>query len=336
MGPETIDHQGETNASVSQQLTISATVFSVICPILIAVRVCGRVRLRQPLGPDDIVIMVAVCFSIALSIAMCLLAKWGIGKTNAEMEPHILKNVIKLFLASQVVYKITTALTKISILLVYLRVFTQKIFRYICWVLMGIIALDAAISVMITLLQCSPVDLAWNIEKEGKCIDLMTFWLVNGAYSIASDVIVLILPLPMIHALQLPRKTKAGLMLVFSLGIFHAGFGKGLAFSLWSLVEANVAIICASMPTLKVIIGRLCTEVYAPFHNVGSKPSDPQRDSFPAAEKPQPFIEAPRRIYSPENLREALDRVIHLNDTEDGRDPTIKGSAPGGRTNLSL
>lgn len=89
---------------------------------------------------------------------------------------------------------------------------------------MGVVALDATISVALTTFQCNPIYRAWDFGVEGTCIDLMTFWMVNGAYSIVSDIIVLVLPLPMIYALQLPRKTKICLMVVFGLGIlwvFH-------------------------------------------------------------------------------------------------------------------
>lgn len=88
-----------------------------------------------------------------------------------------------------------------------------------CWVFIGIIASDDTISVMLTTFQCNPIHRAWDLEVEGTCIDLMTFWLVNGAYSIASDIIILVLPLPMIYVLQLPRKVKIGLMIVFGLGL---------------------------------------------------------------------------------------------------------------------
>lgn len=55
--------------------------------------------------------------------------------------------------------------------------------------------------------------------------------------------------------------------------------GKGLPFSLWSLIEVNIAIVCAFMPTLKVIIGEMSTRVYASFTKIESKSSNPRRSS---------------------------------------------------------
>lgn len=60
MASASLEHQEDASADVSKQLTISAIVFSVICPLLVTVRIIGRVKLRQQLGVDDVVIILAV------------------------------------------------------------------------------------------------------------------------------------------------------------------------------------------------------------------------------------------------------------------------------------
>lgn len=70
MTSATPEHQED----VSQQLTVSAIVFSVICPLLVALRIFGRVRLRQQLGIDDVAIILAVvllsCFLFYTSLSL--------------------------------------------------------------------------------------------------------------------------------------------------------------------------------------------------------------------------------------------------------------------------
>lgn len=67
MASASLEHHADVSDDVSQQLTISAIAFSVICPLLVAARIFGRVKFRQQLGIDDVVIVLAVvrfCFFI--------------------------------------------------------------------------------------------------------------------------------------------------------------------------------------------------------------------------------------------------------------------------------
>lgn len=61
---------------------------------------------------------------------------------------------------------------------------------------------------------------AWDHKVPGSCINLTASWYANAAFSIVTDFIILLLPTPAISSLQLPRKTKIGLIAVFSVGIF--------------------------------------------------------------------------------------------------------------------
>lgn len=58
-----VESHGDVNAAYSPDLTASASAFAVICPVLAAIRIFGRMKLRQELGNDDLVIITAVvCF----------------------------------------------------------------------------------------------------------------------------------------------------------------------------------------------------------------------------------------------------------------------------------
>ena len=53
---------------------------------------------------------------------------------------------------------------------------------------------------------------------EGRCLNLTTVGWAGGAFSIAEDVFLLVLPIPELWKLQMGRKKKFGLFLLFSLG----------------------------------------------------------------------------------------------------------------------
>ncbi|KAI4224926.1 MAG: hypothetical protein L6R40_008403, partial [Gallowayella cf. fulva] len=125
-----------------------------------------------------------------------------------------------IFYLSQSFYKATLNLTKISILHLYLRIFTNILwFRRLTLAIAAYIALYALATILATIFQCAPVKRAWDREVEGKCIDLTRFWYANAVHNVVSDVLVLALPVPVIRRLQMPGGVKGGLYGVFSLGV---------------------------------------------------------------------------------------------------------------------
>lgn len=110
-------------------------------------------------------------------------------------------------------------LTKLSILALYLRVFPNNWFRLVVRWFFGALVVFAMFSIGATILQCQPIARNWNRELPGRCFALVKFWYFNAAVSIFSDLFILLLPMPLIVALQLPRGQKLGLVMIFGLGV---------------------------------------------------------------------------------------------------------------------
>lgn len=107
-----------------------------------------------------------------------------------------------------------------------------------------------------------------------RCLDvnMLTYW--SAGMSIAQDIAILILPLPVVATLNLPRRTKLGACFMFSLGVFvlvascarlraiHA-FGDSpnptWDYSdavIWTGLEVAVSIVVASLPPIRAMVGR--------------------------------------------------------------------------------
>jgi len=123
-----------------------------------------------------------------------------------------------MFWVLQIFYKFTINLTKTSILLLYLRIFSAKSVCRWVYVTLGYVLCYAVASIFATIFQCTPIPRIWNHGLEGDCINLTAFWYANAASNIFSDIVILTLPMPLIGGLQLPRRQKFGLIFVFALG----------------------------------------------------------------------------------------------------------------------
>lgn len=102
------------------------------------------------------------------------------------------------------------AVTKISILCFYLKVFPKRSFRYAAYVM---IALNCAYFIsydFILAFQCQPIDgawLGWDGEYEAQCISINVLGWSAAAFNIALDMGTIILPLPRTQPPPNPRSS---------------------------------------------------------------------------------------------------------------------------------
>lgn len=68
-------------------------------------------------------------------------------------------------------------------------------------------------------LFCIPVHAFWSVHHKDHCLPEGPVWYANAAMQIFTDLVILILPMPLLSKLHLPRRQKVGTMLVFGVGI---------------------------------------------------------------------------------------------------------------------
>lgn len=98
--------------------------------------------------------------------------------------------------------------------------------------------------------------------------------------SVLMDLLIYFLPLPTLHALNLPRRQRIALLLVFSLGFVVVLAGSmrlywvaevvnntydvtwdGFVMWIWTAVEVNLGVICGCAPTLRPLFRFFSAEI---------------------------------------------------------------------------
>ena len=205
------------------------------------------------------------------------------------MSNSIADRLEKALAAAVTLYLPAIALPKVSILLFYLRLNPSRRFRY-CTIGVICITFGYMISVILAqLLPCRPVRKYWAPLTPGTCIDTNPLYLANSIINTTIDLVVLVLPIPMIVKLQVNRRTKLVLAGIFSL---CSGTVVVSALRIWSntvyqsgddilwetpptnsitVVEINLMIICGSIMVLRPFCRR-----HLPFllGSGKSRPSD--------------------------------------------------------------
>lgn len=119
----------------------------------------------------------------------------------------------------ELLYNPTILATKASILLFYRRINPSQKFRIAVDTTMAICVLTSVAFLFLATFQCKPIEHFWNRRIPGKCIDSATFLMANGAVGLFTDILILLLPVPMIFRLRVSTKRKVGLCVIFMIGI---------------------------------------------------------------------------------------------------------------------
>lgn len=116
-------------------------------------------------------------------------------------------------------YFSTATFTRSSILFFYRRIFVSSKFNTMVWIVLSMVMGYFISCSIAAVFGCQPISWFWNPHQPGQCMDEILFFKVNGIMNLILDLIVLLLPIPMLWRLQMYTKKKIALSLIFSLGL---------------------------------------------------------------------------------------------------------------------
>ena len=127
--------------------------------------------------------------------------------------------LVQWFYLAQIFYKLVITFNKLSLLLFYLRIFPSRTFRLLTWFGLAVVGATGIAFVFGTIWQCSPLPYFWDRRiAGGHCIPSAPWWESYSAIQIATDVFILVLPIPSLATLSLELRHKLALIGVFTLG----------------------------------------------------------------------------------------------------------------------
>lgn len=145
--------------------------------------------------------------------------RFGFGQHETALDPDMARKSMKVLYVVQLFYVSAINSVKIALLLTYARIWTTWEFRRRWYSVGTIIALVWCISMFITIFQCHPIHFFWDHEPGGSCLKSEPFFIGMSIPNTILDLVVLSIPQPSIWQLQLPRMQKAGLTVVFGVGV---------------------------------------------------------------------------------------------------------------------
>lgn len=280
---------------------IVGVIFTFVACLVFLLRLWVRVKLVRFFGPEDILVCFAAILNIGFVLSMGFQLKYGMGLHFADIDAqsravtlqvgpmhsskptslnsssnHHLQNLY----GSIIAYYLSLSLLRLSLLVQYYRIFPSQSMRRAV-LLIGAIALAFSIETVLTMIFfCNPVTKWWDQSLPGFCVNRTVLWYFNSIMHILIDAALVILPLPVLGRLEIPRKQKRLLVGVFSLGFVAvvdailrmrslaemigsedlSYFNADLA--AWSASEINLSLICACLPALRPVVSRMFPNVF--------------------------------------------------------------------------
>ena len=117
------------------------------------------------------------------------------------------------------IYLVSLIGYKLSILILYLRLFSvNKIFRYCTWSMIFFVVGYLSANLCTQIFGCMPRSKYWLPDTPGHCMNYIAAGIAYGSMNFVSDLLIFILPHPIVWRLKLSRREKAGVSFIFMSG----------------------------------------------------------------------------------------------------------------------
>ncbi|KAJ3540733.1 hypothetical protein NM208_g4934 [Fusarium decemcellulare] len=280
---------------LQQRLIVINFLVTALAFLFWALRIYSKHTAKQ-LGIDDWLMTAAMAFSIGLAPVTYLYFRYCYtGFPQASIpETRDMEQALFFNWMMQIFYNPILGLVKASALVFLHRLGGHS--RRISLSIQGLGVLNLAlmIAVFLTVIfQTTPINAYWDLTVERKRqIDGPAFYVTSAIITIVTDVLVLMIPFPLILGLNMRVATKIGILVVLLLGgvyvlyveaisfksnyqcsvtvvgiirvyIFHRTFydasydASNSLNNCLSAVEVNLAIMAASGPAFRLLLGRV-------------------------------------------------------------------------------
>ncbi|KAK7921215.1 hypothetical protein PG985_009237 [Apiospora marii] len=202
---------------------------------------------------------------------------------------------IQLLYVDGIFYYLALGLCRIVMLCFLLREFPYQWFRRTAFGIMIFTGITTVLCVFLHIFQCIPVSYVWLGWKDAsmahQCLNLSSLSYAAASFAIGQDIMIIVLPLPLIGSLNAGLRKKIAISIVLLLGTFitisaciglHYLVMSGGSTNptwdytdvlIWTTLEVDVSVIVVSLPAIRAFATQIIPDAYASFRRA-SETSD--------------------------------------------------------------
>ncbi|KAK7906396.1 hypothetical protein PG985_016402 [Apiospora marii] len=256
---------------------------SIICILVattaVTLRVYTRHFLLNRVGPDDFMAVAALAAITALGAITIIHTNFGLGSHIYDIvatDPLLIMDFFKFFYLGVVVYNVSLIFVKLSLFLQYYRLVDQVPRYRPLFLCAGFVVMGWTVAMVFTMtFICVPVYAYWDKSVPHVCLSDPVMQLTNSVGNIVTDVMLLLLPMPVLWNLRLPPRQKWSVIAIFSLGfitcivsllrvifVFDHGPSSDITFdgvtiTGWTIAEVTTGLLASSLITLRPLMSKI-------------------------------------------------------------------------------
>ncbi|OBT64857.1 hypothetical protein VE03_06448 [Pseudogymnoascus sp. 23342-1-I1] len=266
--------QAEYDAQTRAPLIFAGNITPfLVATIFVIARFWSRQILKGSWAQDDIWVFISWMGALAHTALNCSITFYGIGR---HVSVQVMENAVRVLVISygtRILYQCILATTKIAILTLYLRIFTDAKSKVIVYGMITFVVLYTIPCLLLLIFECTPLYDSWNpLRFPRTCVNLTIQVFMSAGFNILLDLLMIAFAVPRVLPLKLPRLQKAGLIAITSLSslvvissvvrlIRISALRKSTDlpwdsydFTTWSAIEINVGLFCATAPAIRPAI----------------------------------------------------------------------------------
>ncbi|ETN42761.1 uncharacterized protein HMPREF1541_01919 [Cyphellophora europaea CBS 101466] len=258
-------------------LAVINCILIVFSGIVVLSRAIVRWNITKLNATDDFAIHLALAFVVAQTVLVQLARNRGIGRHRLSLSEDDFRQYSLFAYLSQLLTLCGLFCAKLAVSRLIVAIRPQRTYRRICFVLEIVMLMWLISSIFTVGFQCQ-LPQPWLLSND-RCIDLVVLHRYVGAMNILTDVVLVVLPAPIVYPLQLERDKKSLVIALFATRIFSVAaeaaylvyFNHWLEVidedQTWEAVDAtivhqvmlNLSLMTACVPSIRRVISELYT-----------------------------------------------------------------------------
>ncbi|KAK1966814.1 hypothetical protein LY78DRAFT_538572, partial [Colletotrichum sublineola] len=244
--------------------------------LVVALRLFTRIKYAGGLWGDDYTTIFAAVLLITLTAVYLHITSIGFGMHYWTIPVGNGVVIRKMLYVGNIVYVVLQAAVKLLIVLFLHRIFPSQTFRRIARGIVIVLLLHGTLFTIPFAVQCTPVQSIWDRTiTDRRCLNLQAVGYSSSGLAMAEDVAILLLPIPHVWQLKVSLPRRLAVIALFSVGSFacvtsairikylveySTTFDETwdhVDIVVWSFIEQSIAMLCASLPTLRLLLVKI-------------------------------------------------------------------------------
>ena len=125
----------------------------------------------------------------------------------------------QIFYAARILYSLAIASIKLSVCLLYLRLFPALWMRRCIKTIIATCTIGCTVLLFLWVTMCKPSSMAWNQKESRTCLKRGGLFEAHSIFSLCINLAIIVLPMPTVWSLHMPLRRRLLVMGIFAIGL---------------------------------------------------------------------------------------------------------------------